>query len=111
MTLDITLTPEEWRLYEAARAWARTLIQMRHPDGQVFDWALIVPERMASSCLPAFARHVMRQLQSQAREVMDEANNLDDDVDLADLEIRMLRRLGNLNELIDAAEALGETDS
>ena len=111
VTLDITLTPEEWRLYEAARAWARTLIQMRHPDGQVFDWALIVPERMASSCLPAFARHVMRQLQSQAREVMDEANNLDDDVDLADLEIRMLRRLGNLNELIDAAEALGETDS
>ncbi len=111
ITIDITLTAEEWRLYEAARAWARTLIQIRHPEGQVFDWALIVPERMASSCLPAFARHVMRQLHSQAREVMDDTANLDDDVDLADLEIRMLRRLGNLNELIEAAEALGETDS
>ena len=111
ITLDITLTPEEWRLYEAARAWARTLIQMRNPEGHVFDWALIVPERMASSCLPAFARHVMRQLQSQAREVMDDTANIEDNVDLAELEIRMLRRLGNLNELIEAAEALGQTDS
>ena len=111
VTLDVNLTPEEWRLYEAARAWARTLIQMRHPEGQVFDWALIVPERMASSCLPAFARHVMRQLQSQAREAMDDTTNVEDDVDLAELEIRMLRRLGNLNELIDAAESLGDIDS
>ncbi|MEE2759463.1 MAG: SNF2-related protein [Candidatus Thermoplasmatota archaeon] len=111
ITLDITLTAEEWRLYEAARAWARTLIQMRHPEGQVFDWALIVPERMASSCLPAFAKHVMRQLRSQARETMDDTTNIEDDVNLAELEIRMLRRLGNLNELIDAAEALGEIDS
>jgi superfamily II DNA or RNA helicase len=110
ITLDITLTPEEWRLYEAARAWARTLIQMRHPDGEVFDWALIVPERMASSCLPAFAGHVVRQLHSQAREVLDDMDE-DDDIDLEEVEIRMLRRLGNLNELIDAAEALGETDS
>ena len=111
VTLDVNLTPEEWRLYEAARAWARTLIQMRHPEGQVFDWALIVPERMASSCLPAFARHVMRQLHSQAREAMDDTNNVEDDVDLAELEIRMLRRLGNLNELVEAAESLGDIDS
>ncbi|MDG1525151.1 MAG: SNF2-related protein, partial [Candidatus Thalassarchaeaceae archaeon] len=111
ITLDINLTQEEWRLYEAARAWARTLIQMRHPEGEVFDWALIVPERMASSCLPAFAGHVVRQLHSQAREVLD--NSIDDeaDIDLEEVEIRMLRRLGNLNELIDAAEALGDTDS
>ena len=111
VTLDVNLTPEEWRLYEAARAWARTLIQMRHPEGQVFDWALIVPERMASSCLPAFARHVMRQLHSQAREAMDDTTNVEDDVDLAELEIRMLRRLGNLNELVEAAESLGDIDS
>ena len=111
VTLDVNLTPEEWRLYEAARAWARTLIQMRHPEGQVFDWALIVPERMASSCLPAFARHVMRQLHSQARDAMDDTTNVEDDVDLAELEIRMLRRLGNLNELVEAAESLGDIDS
>ena len=111
ITIDVSLSQEEWRLYEAARAWARTLIQMRHPDGEVFDWALIVPERMASSCLPAFAGHVVRQLHSQAREVLD--NSIDDeaDIDLEEVEIRMLRRLGNLNELIDAAEALGEIDS
>jgi superfamily II DNA or RNA helicase len=111
ITLDISLTQEEWRLYEAARAWARTLIQMRHPDGEVFDWALIVPERMASSCLPAFAGHVVRQLHSQAREVLDETIDHEDDIDLEEVEIRMLRRLGNLTELIEAAEALGNTDS
>ena len=111
ITLDITLTPEEWRLYEAARAWARTLIQMRHPEGEVFDWALIVPERMASSCLPAFAGHVVRQLHSQAREVLDIEGDDEEDINLEEVEVRMLRRLGNLNELIDAAEALGETDS
>ncbi len=111
ITLDINLTQEEWRLYEAARAWARTLIQMRHPDGEVFDWALIVPERMASSCLPAFAGHVVRQLHSQARAVLDDSIDDEADIDLEDVEIRMLRRLGNLNELIEAAEALGVTDS
>ncbi len=111
ITLDINLTQEEWRLYEAARAWARTLIQMRHPEGEVFDWALIVPERMASSCLPAFAGHVVRQLHSQAREVLDDSIDDEADIDLEEVEIRMLRRLGNLNELIEAAEALGETDS
>ena len=111
ITIDINLTPEEWRLYEAARAWARTLIQMRHPDGEVFDWALIVPERMASSCLPAFAGHVVRQLHSQAREVLDNSIDEEADIDLEEVEIRMLRRLGNLNELIDAAEALDDTDS
>jgi len=111
ITLDINLTQEEWRLYEAARAWARTLIQMRHPEGEVFDWALIVPERMASSCLPAFAGHVVRQLHSQAREVLDDSIDDEADIDLEDVEIRMLRRLGNLNELIEAAEALGVTDS
>ena len=111
ITLDINLTEEEWRLYEAARAWARTLIQMRHPEGEVFDWALIVPERMASSCLPAFAGHVVRQLHSQAREVLDNSTDDEADIDLEEVEIRMLRRLGNLNELIEAAEALGETDS
>ena len=84
---------------------------MRHPEGEVFDWALIVPERMASSCLPAFAGHVVRQLHSQAREVLDDLDEEVDDINLEEVEIRMLRRLGNLNELIDAAEALGETDS
>ncbi len=113
ITLDVQLTSEEWRLYEAARRWARTLIQMRHPDGQVFDWALIVPERMASSSLPAFARHVLRQLRTQAREKLDDLGegNFEEDIDLEDIEVRMLRRLGNLSELIDAAETLGNVDS
>jgi superfamily II DNA or RNA helicase len=110
ITLDVKLTTEEWRLYEAARLWARTLIQMRHPEGQVFDWALIIPERMASSCLPAFGRHVLRQLRTQAREALDLSME-EGDADLAEVEIRLLRRLGNLNELISAAEALGEVDS
>lgn len=109
ITLDVELTAEEWRLYEAARRWARTLIQMRHPDGEVFDWALIVPERMASSCLPAFASHVRRQLRSEARQriTADEV----EDVDLAEVEVRLLRRLGDHDELVEAAEALGEVDS
>ncbi|MDP6899501.1 MAG: SNF2-related protein [Candidatus Thalassarchaeaceae archaeon] len=113
VTLDITLSPEEWRLYEAARRWARTLIQMRHPEGHVFDWALIVPERMASSCLPAFARHVLRQLRTQAREALEESGDAEflEDIDLEEVELRMLRRLGNLSELVEAAEALTEIDS
>ena len=113
VTLDVQLSTEEWRLYEAARRWARTLVQMRHPEGYVFDWALIVPERMASSCLPAFARHVLRQLRTQAREDFEENTDIefDENVDLGDVEIRMLRRLGNLSELIEAAESLGATDS
>jgi superfamily II DNA or RNA helicase len=110
-TIDVDLTVEECRLYDAARRWARTLIQMRNPEGQVFDWALIVPERMASSCLPAFAQHVLRQLRSEARENLDLSETDSEDVDLADVEIRMLRRLGNLSELIDAAAALGDVDS
>ena len=110
-TIDVDLTPEECRLYDAARRWARTLIQMRNPEGQVFDWALIVPERMASSCLPAFAQHVLRQLRSEARENLDLSETDSEEVDLADVEIRMLRRLGNLSELIDAAAALGDVDS
>ncbi len=110
-TIDVGLTVEEARLYDAARRWARTLIQMRNPEGEVFDWALIVPERMASSCLPAFAQHVLRQLRSEARENLDLSEMDAEDVDLADVEIRMLRRLGNLSELIDAASALGDVDS
>ena len=84
---------------------------MRNPEGQVFDWALIVPERMASSCLPAFAQHVLRQLRSEARENLDLTEMDAEDVDLAEVEIRMLRRLGNLSELVDAASALGDVDS
>ena len=111
ITIDVRLTNEEWRLYEAARKWARTLIQMRHPEGEVWDWALIVPERMASSCLPAFAKHVRRQLQSEARESLDLSEHNSEDVNLAEVEIRMLRRLGNLSELVDAAAALDGVDS
>jgi superfamily II DNA or RNA helicase len=113
ITLDIMLTEAEWRLYEAARRWSRTLVQMRHPEGQVFDWALIVPERMASSCLPAFARHVLRQLRTAAREALDFDPEDDDDgpVEIDEIEMRVLRRLGNLRELVAAAEELGETDT
>ena len=111
VTIDVGLTVEEGRLYDAARRWARTLIQMRNPEAQVFDWALIVPERMASSCLPAFAQHVLRQLRSEARENLDLTEMDAEDVDLAEVEIRMLRRLGNLSELVDAASALGDVDS
>jgi superfamily II DNA or RNA helicase len=113
ITLDIMLTEEEWRLYEAARRWSRTLVQMRHPEGRVFDWALIVPERMASSCLPAFATHVLRQLRTAAREALD--FDLEDDdggpVEIDEVEMRVLRRLGNLRELVAAAEKLGEIDT
>lgn len=110
ITVDVDLTVEEWRLYEAARRWARTLIQMRHPEGEGFDWALIVPERMASSCLPAFAAHVRRQLRREARDQMD-LDEVEEDVDLAEVEVRLLRRLGDYNALVEAAEALGEVDS
>ena len=111
VTLDVQMHQQEWRLYEAARAWARTLIQFRHPEGHVFDWSLIVPERMASSCLPAFAIHVQRQLRTQVQETLDSYEEGDSEIDLEEVEMRMLRRLGNMDELVDAAEALGGIDS
>lgn len=114
ITLDVSLTDEEWRLYEAARRWTWRLMQLRNPDSDRFDWALVVPERMASSCLPAFARHVRTQLKETARNAFDfdtEGEEDADDVTLKEAEHRLLRRFGDLDELIDSAEALGDRDS
>lgn len=114
ITLDVSLTDAEWRLYETARRWTWRLMQLRHPDSERFDWALVVPERMASSCLPAFATHVRTQLKTAARSALDfgaEGGEEVDELTLEEAETRLLRRFGDPDELQDAAEALGERDS
>jgi len=114
ITLDVKLTKEEWRLYEAARRWTWHLMQLRHPDSERFDWALVVPERMASSCLPAFAIHVRTQLRDAARNAFDfgtEAGDEATDITIDEAEHRLLSRFGDLDELVIAAEELGGFDS
>ncbi len=109
--LNVLLTDAEWRLYSAARRWSATLTRLRHDGDRSFDWAAIMPERMASSCLPAYAEHVLTKMREAARDLIET-----DDIDLsaADLcaaEQRLLRRLGDYDGLIEAAEALGEADT
>tara|TARA_B100000029_G_scaffold378097_1_gene372805 strand:+ start:762 stop:3758 length:2997 start_codon:yes stop_codon:yes gene_type:complete len=114
ITLDVKLTREEWRLYEAARRWTWHLMQLRHPDSERFDWALVVPERMASSCLPAFAIHVRTQLRDAARSAFEfgtEAEEEATDITIDEAEHRLLSRFGDLDELVIAAEELGGFDS
>jgi hypothetical protein len=114
LTLDVSMKPAEWRLYEAARRWTWRLMQLRHPDSDRFDWALVIPERMASSSLPAFARHVQTQLRDAARNVLDfgaEGGDELDDATMREAEHRLLNRFGDLDELIDAADDLGDVDS
>ncbi|HIG19917.1 MAG: hypothetical protein CXT67_07925 [Methanobacteriota archaeon] len=114
ITLDVNLSAAEWRLYEAARRWTWRLMQLRNPDSDRFDWALVVPERMASSCLQAFATHVQTQLRQTARAAFDFGTEGQDEVDdgtIREAEHRLLSRFGDLDELIDAAEELGDEDS
>lgn len=114
ITLDVAMTPVEWRLYEAARRWTWRLMQLRHPDSDRFDWALVIPERMASSSLPAFARHIQTQLRDAARNALDfgaEGGDELDDVTMREAEHRLLNRFGDLDELIGAADDLGDVDS
>ena len=114
ITLDVTLTESERRLYTLARRWSQTLWQLRHPDGGLMDWALLIPERMASSCLPAFARHVIGQLRDHARGRLELDREDSDDatpMSVGGVEWRLLRRLGDLDGLLAAAEALGDADS
>jgi hypothetical protein len=114
ITLDVQLTEAEWRLYEAARRWTWHLMQLRHPDSDRFDWALVVPERMASSCLPAFAIHVRTQLRDAARNALNfdtEGGEEAADITIDEAEHRLLDRFGDLDELVVAAEELGGFDS
>ena len=114
ITLDVQLTKAEWRLYEAARRWTWRLMQLRHPDSERFDWALVVPERMASSCLPAFANHVRTQLRDTAINAFDFDTEGDEEVlevTIEEAEHRLLGRFGDLDELVIAAEDLGSFDS
>jgi len=114
ITLDVNLSAAEWRLYEAARRWTWRLMQLRNPDSDRFDWALVVPERMASSCLQAFSTHVRTQLRQTARAAFDfgtEGQDEAEDGTIREAEHRLLSRFGDLDELIDAAEELGDEDS
>jgi hypothetical protein len=89
-------------------------MQLRNPDSDRFDWALVVPERMASSCLQAFSTHVRTQLRETARAAFDfgtEGQDEAEDGTIQEAEHRLLSRFGDLDELIDAAEELGDEDS
>ena len=101
--LHVNLTEEEWTLYKAARAWSFRLQRLKDPDGS-FDWASIMPERMASSCLPAYASHVLGKIQDAIENPPDEE---EDDARIIDA----WRRLPEHRELIRAAEALGHRDT
>ena len=114
VTLDVDMTDAEWRLYEAARRWTRRLVQMRNPDAGRIDWALVMPERMASSCLPAYAIHVQQQVRDTARLALDfgaEGGDEPDELNMQAVEQRLLTRLGDFDLLREAAEALGDVDS
>ena len=102
--LQVVLTEEEWNLYHAARRWSQTLQRIKNPDGK-FDWASVIPERMASSCLPAYARHVLGKI-DQIREELEEENEEQDEITK-----RLIDKLGNKRGLIVAAENLGDKDT
>ena len=111
VVLDVQLTEAEWRLYGAARRWSATLMRMRTEGDRPFDWASIMPERMASSCLPAYARHVLGRMREAAR-CLIETDDIDvAEDDLGNAEQRLLRRLGDYDGLIEAADALGDDDT
>ena len=109
--LNVRLTKAEWRLYGAARRWSATLVRMRTDGERTFDWAAIMPERMASSCLPAYASHVLERMREAARDII-ETDDIDvPGNDLCRAELRLLRRLGDYDGLVEAADALGECDT
>ena len=103
--LQVVLTEEEWNLYHAARRWSQTLQRIKNPESKKFDWASVIPERMASSCLPAYAKHVLEKID----QVMDE---LEENTDVHDeITRRLISRLGNKTGLINAAKNLGDKDT
>ena len=101
--LHVNLTEEEWTLYKAARAWSFRLQRLRDPDGS-FDWASIMPERMASSCLPAYASHILEKIEEALENPPDEE---EEDIRIIDA----WKRLPEHRELVRAAEALGHRDT
>ena len=101
--LHVNLTEEEWTLYKAARAWSYRLQRLKDPDGR-FDWASIMPERMASSCLPAYASHVLGKIE-------EALENPPDDEEGDTRIIDAWRRLPEHQELVRAAETLGQRDT
>lgn len=103
--LQVVLTEEEWALYHAARRWSQTLQRIKNPDSKKFDWASVIPERMASSCLPAYAKHVLGKID----EVRDELQETTEEQD--EITRRLINRLGNKKGLINAAKNLGEKDT
>ncbi|HIK78993.1 MAG TPA: hypothetical protein EYG04_06305 [Candidatus Poseidoniales archaeon] len=113
VTLDLQLTKKEWHLYLAAKNWSLRLIELRNPDNEHYDWALLIPERMASSCLPAFSEHVLRKMQQTARFVLnpEEFEEGEEEIELNEEEHLLLSRIGDPEVLIRAAAELGETDS
>ena len=105
IVLQVVLSEEEWTLYHAARRWSQTLQRIKNPDGR-FDWASVIPERMASSCLPAYAKHVLNKI-VEAQDDLDEQDEEEHD----EVRKRLIERLGNKTGLIRAAENLGEKDT
>ncbi len=103
--LQVVLTEEEWTLYRAARKWSQTLQRIKNPDGK-FDWASVIPERMASSCLPAYAKHVLGRIVEVQDDLKEQVEEEEDEVTR-----RLINRLGNRRGLIQAAENLGDTDT
>ncbi len=101
--LHVNLTEEEWTLYKAARAWSYRLQRLKDPDGS-FDWASIIPERMASSCLPAYASHVLGKIEEALENPPDDE---EEDTRIIDA----WRRLPEHQELVQAAEKLGLRDT
>ncbi|CAI8194247.1 MAG: RNA polymerase-associated protein RapA [Methanobacteriota archaeon] len=101
--LHVNLTEEEWALYRAARAWSYRLQRLRDPDGG-FDWASIMPERMASSCLQAYASHVLQKIEEALENPPDEEEK---DVRIIDA----WRGLPEHRELVRSAKSLGLRDT
>ncbi|MBA45821.1 MAG: hypothetical protein CMB31_04470 [Euryarchaeota archaeon] len=102
--LQVVLTEAEWNLYNAARRWSQTLQRIKNPDGK-FDWASVIPERMASSCLPAYAKHVLGKIDEVREELQEQTDEHDE------ITRRLINRLGNKKGLIEAAENLGDKDT
>ena len=113
ITLDLQLSIKEWHLYLAAKNWSLRLIELRNPNDEHYDWALLIPERMASSCLPAFAEHVLKKMQQTAKYVLMPENEVEDieEVELSEEEHILLSKIGDPQIIIRAAAELGQNDS
>lgn len=101
--IDVNWTPEEARLYEAVRTWAR---ERALANGGVVGFATVMPLRQAASCLPA-SKEILESRHPELAtddDDLDDLDGLDADDEFADI--------NSAQELLrDALNGLGAVDT